>query len=70
MNAGRSRASTLVMSSMQLKFCIDAPSNVRYNELINYHVGTTGRDIIYYLLIIIYYYLLIIIYYYLLIIIY
>ena len=24
------------MSSMQLKYCIDAPSNVRYNELINY----------------------------------
>ena len=35
MDAGRSRAGTLVMSSIQLKFCIDAPSNVRYNELIN-----------------------------------
>ena len=36
MDAGRPRAGMLVMSSMQLKFCIDAPSNVRYNELINY----------------------------------
>ena len=36
MDAGRSRAGTLVMSSMQLEFCIDAPSNVRYHELINY----------------------------------
>ena len=29
-------AGTLVMSSMQLKFCINAPSNVRYHEIINY----------------------------------
>ena len=35
-DAGRSRAGTLVKLSMQLKFCIDAPSNVRYHELINY----------------------------------
>ena len=34
-DAGRSRAGTLVMS-MQLKFCIDVTSNVRYHELINY----------------------------------
>ena len=36
MDAGHSRAGTLVMSSMQLKYCIDAPFNVCYNELINY----------------------------------
>ena len=31
MDAERSRTATLVMSSMQFKFCIDAPSNLRYH---------------------------------------
>ena len=44
MDAGCSRTGTLVISSMQLKFCIDAPSNVRYHELINYRRRTADRD--------------------------
>ena len=47
MNAGRSRAATLVTSSMQIQFCIDEPSNVCYHELIT-DVGMEDRDTAYY----------------------
>ena len=50
MDAGLFRAGSFVMLSIQLRFCIDAPSGVRSREALRQltitDVGTAGRDII------------------------
>ena len=51
MDAGLSRAGSLVMLSMQLRFCTDAPSRVRSREALRQltitDVGTAGHDNVY-----------------------
>ena len=48
MDAGLSRAGSFVMLSMQLRFCIDAPSRVLPREALRQltitDIGSAGRD--------------------------